>query len=126
MVQRDLCRRATFDHRQRVMLRAPATVNGAHVAALLNAEVSIVLDFPANTVEQRNWVRGILETTCAPHQLHLLAVSNEVGMARLRDRNRQGDHPFAVSEAQFHQLSSHFVSPSPDEGFDIVRHESGA
>lgn len=96
-----------------------------HVAALLNVGVSVVLDFPANTVEQRNWMRGILERTNASHQLHLLTASDEVCLARLRERNHQGDHPFAVTEAQFRQFSSHFQVPSPDEGFDVVSHEDG-
>ncbi len=100
-------------------------IMGPHVAALLNAGVSVVLDFPANTVAQRSWMRGILETTTASHKLHLLVVSDEVCLERLRDRNRQGDHPFAVTDAQFRQFSSHFTAPSQDEGFYVVRHEDG-
>ncbi|MHA7828510.1 MAG: AAA family ATPase [Roseovarius sp.] len=96
-----------------------------HVAEVLNAGVSVVLDFPANTVEQRRWMRGILETTTAAHQLHLLDVPDEVCLTRLRDRNSQGDHLFAVTEAQFHQFSSHFAVPTPDEGFNVVRHDNG-
>lgn len=96
-----------------------------HVAALLNAGASVVLDFPANTVEQRAWMRGILEKTTAAHQLHLLDAPDEVCLARLRMRNSQGDHPFAVTEAQFRQFSSHFVAPTRDEGFNVVRHDDG-
>ncbi|MEQ9590833.1 MAG: ATP-binding protein [Parvibaculaceae bacterium] len=99
-------------------------VMAPHVAAVLNAGVSVVLDFPANTVEQRRWMRGILENTTAAHQLHLLEAPDEVCLARLRARNSQGDHPFAVTEAQFQQFSSHFAVPSPDEGFNVVRHDN--
>lgn len=99
------------------------SVMGPHISALLNAGVSVVLDFPANTVEQRNWMRGIVERTDASHQLHVLTVSDEVCLARLRARNAQGDHPFAVTEAQFHQFTRHFVAPSPDEGFNLVVHD---
>lgn len=100
-------------------------IMGPHVAALLNAGISVVLDFPANTVETRDWMRGILEQTNAAHQLHVLDVPDEVCMARLNARNAHGDHPFAVTEEQFRQISSHFRAPSPDEGFDIVLHEAG-
>ncbi|MDX2482071.1 MAG: ATP-binding protein [Pseudodonghicola sp.] len=100
-------------------------IMGPHVASLLNAGLSVVLDFPANTVAQRDWMRGIVEKTHAAHQLHLLSAPDEVCLARLRDRNRQGDHPFAVTEAQFRQFSSYFAAPSPDEGFNVVRHEDG-
>lgn len=97
-------------------------VMGSHISALLNAGVSVVLDFPANTVENRDWMRGILEATDAEHRLHLLDVADEVCLTRLRERNAQGDHPFAVTEEQFRRFSSHFVAPSPDEGFNIVVH----
>lgn len=96
-----------------------------HVAAMLDAGVSVVLDFPANTVEQRGWMRGILENTTAAHQLHLLEARDEVCLARLRERNSRGDHPFAVTEAQFRQFSSHFAGPTPDEGFNVITHRDG-
>ena len=97
-------------------------VMGDHVASLLNAGVSVVLDFPANTVETRDWMRGILEQTKASHQLHVLDVPDEVCLARLQARNNVGDHAFAATEEQFRQLSKHFVAPSQDEGFNIVMH----
>lgn len=96
-----------------------------HVVAVLNAGVSVVLDFPANTVEQRRWMRGILRSTGAAHRLHLLDVPDAVCLERLQARNSRGDHPFAVTEAQFRQFSSHFVAPTPDEGFTVVRHDGG-
>ncbi|MEE4346473.1 MAG: ATP-binding protein [Paracoccaceae bacterium] len=98
---------------------------GPHVAALLEAGVSVVLDFPANTVAQRDWMRGILKTTNAAHKLHVLDVSDEVCLARLRARNAVADHPFAVTEAQFHQFSHHFAAPTPDEGLNLEVHEGG-
>lgn len=98
-------------------------IMGPHVAALLNAGVSVVLDFPANTVAQRDWMRGILAAANAAHQLHILDASDETCLARLRARNASGEHPFAVTEAQFHRFSAHFAEPSPDEGFTIVRHD---
>ncbi|WP_421904370.1 AAA family ATPase [Mameliella sp.] len=99
-------------------------VMGPHVAALLDAGVSVVLDFAANTVDQRAWMRGILEATGAAHRLHLLAPPDEVCLDRLHGRNASGTHPFVVTDEQFHQFSCHFVPPGPEEGFNVVRHES--
>ncbi|WP_420567898.1 AAA family ATPase [Thalassovita sp.] len=96
-----------------------------HVGALLNSGLSVVLDFPANTPVQRCWMRRILEGTTAFHQLHLLDVSDEVCLSRLRDRNHQGDHPFTATEAQFRQFSSHFTPPTQAEVFNVVRHDDG-
>lgn len=97
-------------------------IMGPHIASLLNAGVSVVLDFPANTVENRAWMRGILGATAAAHRLHVLDASDALCLARLRARNAGGDHPFAATEAQFRQFSKHFVAPTPEEGFDIVVH----
>ena len=99
-------------------------IMGPHVASLLNAGISVVLDFQANTVASRDWMRSILEKTSAAHKLHVLDVPDEVCVARLHARNVQGDHPFTASEEQFMQISRHFVTPSPDEGFNIVLHNT--
>ncbi|OAN67330.1 cell division protein ZipA [Rhodobacteraceae bacterium EhC02] len=101
-------------------------VMGPHIVSLLNEGMSVVLDFQANTIASREWMRGILEQTEAAHQLHVLDVPDEVCIARLHARNAQGDHPFAVSEEQFRQISKHFVPPSPEEGFNIVLHHLDA
>jgi predicted kinase len=99
---------------------------GPHVASILTAGTSVVLDFQANTVVARSWMRGIVEQTNAAHVLHLLDVPEEICLARLRARNSQGDHPFAVTEDQFRRISRHFVAPSPEEGFRVLRHGGGA
>jgi len=101
------------------------TTLAPHIASLLGARVSVVLDFHANTVARRAWMRGIFQAANVAHKLHYLEVSDEVCVERLRVRNAQGDHPFAASEAEFRQVSKHFVAPTPDEGFDIVRHNCG-
>ncbi len=98
------------------------SIIGPHVASLLNAGLSVVLDFHANTTERRSWMRDLIQTTGAAHQLHYLDVPDEVCKARLRSRNADGAHPFAPTEEQFDQLSRHFVPPQPGEGFTIIRH----
>lgn len=97
-------------------------IMGPHVLSLLDAGVSVVLDFPANTVETRKWMRAILERTQAAHVLHLMDVTDETCLARLKARNVQGDHPFTITEDQFHRLAAHYMPPSPDEGFTIQVH----
>lgn len=95
-----------------------------HVASLLNSGVSVVLDFPANTIETRAWMKSILAQTNAAHQLHVLNTPDDICLARLHARNAQGDHPFATTQEQFRQISKHFVAPSQDEGFNIVLHNT--
>jgi len=97
-------------------------VIGPHIASLLNAGVSVVLDFQANTIARRTWMRGIIQETKVAHKLHYLDVTDEICIARLRARNAKVEHPFAVTDEQFLQLSKHFIAPSIEEGFDIVLH----
>ena len=93
-----------------------------HVIALLQAGVSVVLDFPANTVGTRAWMRRVLAASGAEGRLHVLEVADAICLERLRVRNAGGDHPFAATEAQFHRMSAHFELPAADEGFVIERH----
>lgn len=95
-----------------------------HILALLETGVSVVLDFQANTVESRNWMRGLLDQTCSDHKLHVLMSPDEVCLDRLRARNAGGTHPFTVTEEQFHQISAYFSAPTPDEGFDLVVYDT--
>lgn len=98
---------------------------GPHVTGLLQAGVSVVLDFQANTVRSRTWMRGILEGTGASHRLHVLDVPDDVCLARLKARNAEGKHPFAATEAQFQAFAAYYTLPTKDEGFEIVVHEVG-
>lgn len=97
-------------------------IMGPHVVSLLKAGVSVVLDFPANTTENRTWMRGILAASNASHQLHVMATPDEICLERLHARNAKGDHPFAATEAQFQLFSKYFAEPTADEGFNIVLH----
>jgi predicted kinase len=95
---------------------------GPHLVDLLRQGVSVVLDFPANTVATRQWMRSLFEQADAAHQLHVLDVPDEVCKARLQIRNAACAHDFSVSEAEFDLITSHCAAPSPDEGFNIIRH----
>ncbi len=96
-------------------------VMAEHVVALLAAGVSVVLDFPANTVSSRAWARGIFEKAGVAHRLHFLDVPDEVCKARLRARNASGKHPFETTDTEFDLITRHFVAPSEAEGFHVIR-----
>lgn len=95
---------------------------GGHVAALIRAGVSVVLDFPANTRPSRAWLRQVADQAGCPQQLHYLEATDAVCKARLRARNALGDHPFTTSDEQYDAITAYFVEPGDDEGFRIVRH----
>jgi len=93
---------------------------GPHIVQLLTAGVSVVLDFPANTLANRAWMRGIFGAAGVAHQLHFLDVPDQICKARLRARNASGAHPFAVSDEQFEEITSYFVAPTQEEGFNVI------
>ena len=95
---------------------------GPHVAEILRAGLSVVLDWPANTIATRRWMKGIFQAAGADHKLHWLDVPNAVCLARLRARNAAGAHEFTLTEAQFVELTRYFEQPTPLEGFDLLVH----
>ncbi len=97
-------------------------IMGPHVVELLKAGTSVVLDFQANTREARAWMRELVEASGAEHILHYMDVPDALCKARLQTRNQSGEHAFTVSDAQFDQITRHFVEPKAEEGFNIVRH----
>ncbi len=99
---------------------------GPHVEHLLRAGVSVALDYPANTPAYRAWMRGLAVNAGARCLLHFLDAPEELCRRRLRERNARGEHEFAASDAEFDLISSYFVAPREDEGFDMVRHGGGA
>lgn len=98
------------------------TVMQPHVTALLRAGASVVLDFPANTPDTRLWMREIVTETGCAHHLHLLQASDALCLSRLHARNAAGDHPFALTDAQFARITAAMVPPDASEGFALAHH----
>lgn len=99
---------------------------GPHLVDLLRAGLSVVLDFPANTIANRAWMRGIVEEAGVAHRLHWLDVPDEICRARLHARNAGGEHEFAANDEQFDLITSYFAPPTAEEGFEIVVHRPEA
>ena len=96
---------------------------GPHIVDILMQGLSIVLDFPANTVGNRNWMRSLITRANVAHELHLIDVPDTICKQRLRERNASGKHPFQVTEAEYDLFTSYFVPPAPSEGFNVVVHK---
>jgi predicted kinase len=95
-----------------------------HVCALLSKGISVVLDFPGNTKEQRAWFREIIERAKVEHELHFVDASDALCKGQLADRSKSLP-PVApwTSEAEFEAITAYFQLPSEDEHFNVVRHE---
>ncbi len=96
---------------------------GPHIQSLLSRGVSVVMDYPANTLKNRAWMRSIFEGAEVAHELHYLDIPDDICMARLKKRNEAGNHDFQTSEEEFKLISSYFETPSVDEGFNMILHK---
>ncbi|MBB6287126.1 MULTISPECIES: ATP-binding protein [unclassified Pseudomonas] len=99
-------------------------VVGPLVVSLLESGVNVVLDFPANTLANREWLLGLAQAAEVPHRLHYLELDDATCRARLRARNARGDHDFAATDAEFDLITRHFCVPSEAEGLVIEVHRA--
>lgn len=112
----------TIEDFSRLSARLRAAM-GPHVVDILRRGLSVVLDFPANTVTWRRWMRSLIAEANVAHELHVLDVSDAICKARLRKRNESGEHPYRVDDATYDLFMSHFAAPTPDEGFNVIVHK---
>jgi len=95
---------------------------GPHIVAILRQGLSVVLDFPANNLRYRTWMRGLIAEAGVAHELHFLDVPDAICRERLKQRNASGAHQYQVSEETYDLFMRHFVPPGPEEGFNVVVH----
>ena len=90
------------------------------VEALLKSGTPVVLDFPANTRQQREWFREIFTNSNAPHRLVFVNTPNEQCLEQLKQRRISTPEraQFDTPEV-FHRLIEYFDPPHPSEGFNI-------
>ena len=93
---------------------------------LLCSGVSVVLDFPANTVQQRKWIKNIVVQTHALYELHYLDCPNSVCEAQLIDRAIKEPVRYATDTVEmFRAVTAYFEPPISTEGFEITVHKKG-
>jgi len=94
-----------------------------YIVGLLSRGVSVVLDFPGNTRNQRAWFRSIIDQAGADHELHFLDTSDAICKAQLKARSAHLPPGTKwTTEEDFALISSHFKPPAVDEQFNVVVH----
>jgi predicted kinase len=97
-----------------------------YIVDLLKRGISIVVDFPGNTRNQRAWFRDIINKAEADHELHFLDTPDDVCKAQLRARSAHlPEGTKWTTDEDFELISSHFRAPADDEGFNVIRHARG-
>lgn len=89
--------------------------------SVLATGADVVMDYPANTLAQRAWLRRIFSEIAAPHLLVYLPVPDQVCLERIQLRRLSEPSRAATdTEAMFHAVTKHFVEPTPKEGFALT------
>ncbi|PPD50944.1 MAG: cell division protein ZipA [Methylobacter sp.] len=92
------------------------------VQSILNTATDVVMDFPANTVSQREWFREIFSEVEACHQLIYIDISNEICLEQIEKRRIEQPERAATDTAEmFAQVTKYFVEPAAEEGFNTMR-----
>lgn len=92
----------------------------AHAVNILQAGADVVMDFPANTVNQRKWLKSIASEAGAENELIYLDVSNEICLEQIAKRRAKQPHRANFdTEAMFNAVTEHFQAPDESEGFNI-------
>jgi adenylate kinase family enzyme len=98
-----------------------------HVQNVLNSSISVVMDFPGNTYNQRAWFKEIFSEYKIPHKLYYLEVSDELCLKQIAQRRKINPNRANFNtEKVFYEVNSYFQPPTKEEGFNIqiVRREN--
>lgn len=95
-----------------------------HIQHLLTCGVSVVLDFPGNTRDQRQWFREIFEAAKVEHELHFIDTPDDLCKRQLKQRSAHLPAGSAwTTDAEFDAITAYFQAPAEDEKFNVIRHE---
>lgn len=94
-----------------------------YITELLARGISVVLDFPGNTMAQREWFRVLIESAGADHELHYIDATDELCKDQLRKRSYglPAGTPW-TTEAEFDAVTAFFQAPQEHERFIVIRH----
>lgn len=96
------------------------TAIASHISDLLSREISVVLDFSANTINQRKWFRRLFEKANAAHKLYFINATDDLCKRQLKERSKNQSESAFVSETVFEEITKYFQPPSEEEQFNIV------
>ncbi len=91
---------------------------------LLTNNISVVFDFGGNTLQDRAWVKSIIEQAGAKHVLHYIIASDELCKQQFKKRNL--DLPVGskfITDEEFNTVNFYFSPPSENEGFIVQQHQ---
>lgn len=92
-----------------------------HVQHILSSGTNVVMDFPANTISQRNWFKQLCDEINCQHQLIYLELSDEQCLEQIAVRRlEQPQRAKFDTEAMFFHVSKWFEPPTEEEKLNIT------
>lgn len=92
-----------------------------HVVKLLTIGTDVVMDFPANTQNQRKWFVEIAAKASADYQLIFLDVTNTQCLQHLaKRREKEPERRAFDTEAIFLRVTDFFEAPEPSENLNVL------
>ena len=78
------------------------------------------MDFPGNTIKQREWFKSIIIESSSLHKLIYLKADDDLCLKHLEKRRLSSPerNQFDTMEV-FKQVTSYFQEPSEEEGYNI-------
>ena len=93
-----------------------------HVQSILKTGTNVVMDFPANTINQRAWFNGLCNEIECNHELIYLDLSNAQCLVQIaKRRDEQPERAQFDNEAVFYHVTNFFEAPSENEGLNVIR-----
>lgn len=92
------------------------------VQSILSSGANVVMDFPANTISQRDWFRSIFTEIEAPHSLIYIDLPNEICLKQIEKRSiEQPERAATDTQDMFERVTKYFIAPTTEEGFNIIK-----
>lgn len=89
--------------------------------SILSTGTNVIMDFPANTISQRGWFKGIFSEIQAAHELIYINQPDDICLGQIAKRRiDQPERAATDTEEMFELVTKYFVAPTPCEGFNTT------
>ena len=90
--------------------------------SILVTGTNVVMDFPANTVSQREWFKQIYLEVNASHNMIYFNVPNDICLKQIAKRRLEYPERAATDTPEmFEAVTKFFTEPKPEERFNITK-----
>ena len=90
------------------------------VKKLTENDLCVIMDFPGNTIKQREWFKMLIETCQVDSKLIYLKVDDEICVRQIKKRRQEEPERYQFdNEKMFYRITKYFQEPSDEEGLNL-------